>query len=90
MLLNREENDEGDEEENSNSNTCENYEVIVPHGIQIGEKWVEYGEILKGSKNIDDTSTSLRPGKIYVELRGDDEDETERGWVDRSSLMLLV
>ena len=48
--LRQEESSEEEKDEEEEESRKVMYEVIIPHGILIGEVWIEYGEVVRGIK----------------------------------------
>ena len=71
--------EEKDEEEEEEESRKVMYEVTIPHGILIGEVWIEYGELVRGIKE-DNVSK-----KVYVEAN----EGRSKGWVDRNGLTVF-
>ena len=74
--LRQEESSEEEKDEEEEESRKVMYEVTIPHGILIGEVWIEYGELVRGIKE-DNVSK-----KVYVEAN----EGKSKGWVDRNGL----
>ena len=72
----RQEESSEEEKDEEEENRKIMYEVTIPHGILIGEVWIEYGELVRGIKE-DNVSK-----KVYVEAN----EGKSKGWVDRNGL----
>ena len=72
----RQEESSEEEKDEEEENRKIMYEVTIPHGILIGEVWIEYGELVRGIKE-DHVSK-----KVYVEAN----EGKSKGWVDRNGL----
>ena len=77
--LRQEESSEEEKDEEEEESRKVMYEVTIPHGILIGEVWIEYGEVVRGIKE-DNLSK-----KVYVEAN----EGRSKGWVDRNGLTVI-
>ena len=77
--LRQEESSEEEKDEEEEESRKVMYEVTIPHGILIGEVWIEYGEVVRGIKE-DNLSK-----KVYVEAN----EGRSKGWVDRNGLTVF-